>query len=323
MDAHSLLDNAFRKAKLAAQKTYEKSQNKGLKRIKETELTRIKVVRDYITSKLNKIVEGYPRVEKMPMFYVELLDTTIGIKNFKKTMAKFYNVSQLIDKLYDQYKNKIKGAGNIDLIRKARSAFYGRVSSLVSELPFEELEKIERAFKDFPKFKESLLNVVIAGLPNVGKSTLLNKLTNNRVDTKPYPFTTKKILVGLIKTPYGNVQVIDTPGILDRPFENLNPIEKRAILALRYLADRIIYVFDITESCGYPLRKQINLYEQIKHHFGEPIVYFSKTDLFSEEDWKKLEKLVNELSIKEYYTDHEKLKYRLVEEGIKNLRNRR
>ncbi len=322
MDAQQLLDNAFRKAREAAQAVYKKSQQKGLKRIKETEITRIKVVRDYLTSKLNKIVEEFPRVEKMPMFYVELLDATIGVKKFKQTMAKFYNASQFIDRLFEQYKNKIKGAGNKELIRKARNAFYGRVSSIVEELPFYELEKIRKAFEDFPKFKESLLNVVIAGFPNVGKSTLLNKLTNNRVDVKPYPFTTKKILVGLIKTPYGRVQIIDTPGVLDRPFEKLNPIEKKAILALRYLADEVIYVFDLTESCGYPLEKQIKLFEEIRRNFKEPIVYFSKTDLFEEKHWEELKKLVEKLGIKTYFTDSDKLKQYLVELGVKRLREK-
>jgi len=322
MDAIKLLDNAFRKAKEAAQSTYKKSQQRGLKRIKETEIARIKVVRDYLTSKLNKIVEEFPRVEKMPMFYVELLDATIGIKNFKRTMAKFYNASQFIDRLFEQYKNKIKGAGKLELIQKARKAFYGRVSSIVEELPFEELEKIRKAFREFPKFKESLINVVIAGFPNVGKSTLLNKLTNNKVDVKPYPFTTKKILVGLIKTPYGNIQIIDTPGVLVRPFDRLNPIEKKAILALRYLADEIVYVFDLTETCGYSLDKQIKLYNEIKHNFKEPIVYFSKTDLFSNEHWNKLKKLIEKLEIKKYFTDYRELKEYLIKLGIEKLRSK-
>ncbi|AAR39012.1 NEQ157 [Nanoarchaeum equitans Kin4-M] len=304
MDASKLLDKAFEKARIVSQAVYRQSKKKGLAKIKETEINRIKVVRDYLVSKLNKIVESFPRIKDMPIFYVELLDTYIGIKKYKGTLAKFKYSADFIDKLFQQYKNKIKGASNIEQIRNARKSFYGRVSSIIKELPFDELREIEKNLKEFPYIGNSIYNVVISGLPNVGKSTLLNILTNNKVKTANYPFTTKQILIGKIKTPFGDIAVIDTPGILDRPLDKINKIEKRAVLALRYLADDIIYIIDLTETSA-PLKNQLNLLEQIKKEFGNPIIYFSKTDLFTDKEWALYKKLnikgfTNPKELKEY-----------------------
>ena len=52
------------------------------------------------------------------------------------------------------------------------------------------------------------------------------------------------------------VQLIDTPGTLKR-FDKMNVIEQRAHLAMKYCADMIIYIFDLTEP--YPIEEQRKL----------------------------------------------------------------
>ncbi|MBI4450973.1 50S ribosome-binding GTPase, partial [Candidatus Woesearchaeota archaeon] len=76
------------------------------------------------------------------------------------------------------------------------------------------------------------------------------------------------------------VQFIDTPGLLDRPLEKRNAIERQAILALRHLAGLIIFVFDPTEACGYTLDEQHHLLRDIKQRFEKPIIAIAnKADL--------------------------------------------
>jgi nucleolar GTP-binding protein len=128
---------------------------------------------------------------------------------------------------------------------------------------------------------------------------------------EPYPFTTKDIMLGYIHTPYFSIQLIDTPGMLDRPFDTMNPIEKKAVLAIRHLANLIIYVIDLTETCGYSVEEQLRLLEQIDKTFNiEKWIYFSKTDLFTENEWKKLQELKID---KKYFTDGGKLRQELIE----------
>ena len=50
-------------------------------------------------------------------------------------------------------------------------------------------------------------------------------ITRADVDVQPYAFTTKSLFVGHTDYKYLRWQVIDTPGILDRPLEERNTIE--------------------------------------------------------------------------------------------------
>ena len=90
--------------------------------------------------------------------------------------------------------------------------------------------------------------------------------------------------MGYFKTESEKIQVIDTPGTLDR-YEKMNNIEQQAHLVLKYLADTIVYVFDLTEE--FPLEQQLKLYDSIKKFEKKIIVYFSKEDIVGKEKIKK------------------------------------
>ena len=76
--------------------------------------------------------------------------------------------------------------------------------------------------------------------------------------------------------------MIDTPGLLDRNMDERNDIEKQAVLALKYLTNVMIFILDPSESCGYPMEKQIALLSSVEKGFiGIPIMTVeSKSDLF-------------------------------------------
>jgi nucleolar GTP-binding protein len=120
-------------------------------------------------------------------------------------------------------------------------------------------------------------------------------------------------MIGYIKTPYFDIQVIDTPGILDRPIEEMNEIEKKSILALNYLANLIIYIFDLTETCGYSIKEQINLLNTIKKIFNKEIIlYFSKKDLFTEKEEKILNEFIKNYNNMNIFYDYNELKEFLI-----------
>ncbi|MFP4639238.1 MAG: GTPase Era [Guyparkeria sp.] len=57
-------------------------------------------------------------------------------------------------------------------------------------------------------------HVAIVGRPNVGKSTLVNRLVGQKVSiTAPKPQTTRHRITGIVTEPRGQIVLIDTPGL--------------------------------------------------------------------------------------------------------------
>jgi len=66
--------------------------------------------------------------------------------------------------------------------------------------------------------------------------------------------------------------------------EERNEIERQAIIALRHLADLVIFILDPTGTCGYPLEYQLSLLDEIKRLYPEAkmIVVENKADLLGD-----------------------------------------
>jgi len=244
-----LLSSAFKRAKNNGNQFYD---------IKERNIVKLQTIYQYIDDKLEKIYNDIILPENK--FYKELYKLLFTDINIKKLRERIKYIRKIIKQVYLKYKNDIKLTKDKKLIERYRREFYGRISSILRRnwIIFKYYNIYLNRRRKIPNIK-NLPTVVISGLPNVGKSTLLKNLTGSNVKIEPYPFTTKDLMIGYIKTPYFDIQVIDTPGILDRPIEEMNEIEKKSILALNYLANLIIYIFDLTETCGYSIEEQINL----------------------------------------------------------------
>jgi small GTP-binding protein len=63
--------------------------------------------------------------------------------------------------------------------------------------------------------KQGAGQVVLVGLPNCGKSSLLNALTNARSAIGDYPFTTQLPQVGMMEYENIKIQIVDTPPLYD------------------------------------------------------------------------------------------------------------
>ncbi|CAK9253208.1 unnamed protein product, partial [Sphagnum jensenii] len=143
------------------------------------------------------------------------------------------------------------------------------------------LEEVRKHISRLPSLDPSTRTLLLTGYPNVGKSSFMNKVTRADVDVQPYAFTTKALFVGHMDHRFLRWQVVDTPGILDRPLEERNTIEMQAITALAHLQCAVLYFLDISEQCGYPLDQQLRLFESIRPLFINKIVILvaNKTDI--------------------------------------------
>jgi len=298
-----LLSSAFKRAKNNGNQFYD---------IKERNIVKLQTIYQYIDDKLEKIYNDIILPENK--FYKELYKLLFTDINIKKLRERIKYIRKIIKQVYLKYKNDIKLTKDKKLIERYRREFYGRISSILRRnwIIFKYYNIYLNRRRKIPNIK-NLPTVVISGLPNVGKSTLLKNLTGSNVKIEPYPFTTKDLMIGYIKTPYFDIQVIDTPGILDRPIEEMNEIEKKSILALNYLANLIIYIFDLTETCGYSIKEQINLLNTIKKIFNKEIIlYFSKKDLFTEKEEKIINEFIKKYNNMNIFYDYNELKEFLI-----------
>jgi nucleolar GTP-binding protein len=143
------------------------------------------------------------------------------------------------------------------------------------------LEEVRKHLSRLPALDPNTRTILMCGLPNVGKSSFMNKITRGNVDVQPYAFTTKSLFVGHTDYKYLRWQVIDTPGILDHPLEERNTIEMQAIIALAHLTCSVLYFVDISEACGYTIDQQCSLFRSIKPLFANKqlIIVVNKVDM--------------------------------------------
>ncbi len=246
---------------------------------KEKELTKIRAVDNVLARRLMAVVESFPTLDNLTEFYRELTRCFLDIGMMKKSLGAVNWAAKRVELLSRTYEQKVKWCRDNTQFAVLRSAYYGRISSTLKQVEKElaYLEECRKVLRKFPRVKDEF-TVAIAGFPNVGKSTLLAKLTGMNPEIDSYAFTTKRLNVGYMTTDYGRIQLVDTPGTLNR-FDKMNYIERQAHLAMTHLASCIVYVFDLTEP--YPLADQETLFQRMKSLKKPLLAYVSKEDLIS------------------------------------------
>ncbi len=294
-NADFYLDIAFRSGKKQAVKTRENVRGDDrLRRTSVIESERIKAASKTLHGHLNAITEGFPMIDELPPFYRELTRCTIDIDKLKKSIGAIKWADSQAMKFFRMSYSRIRNSKDPKSLYVHKKSYYGRVSSALKQVKdaFLFLESARRMMKKFPAIKTDLPTIVIAGFPNVGKTTLLRALTGSEPKIASYPFTTQSLMIGYAEIGGKKMQMIDTPGLLDRPLNRRNKIELQAILALKHLANKIIFVLDPTESSGYSYDEQIQLLRSVEENFRIPtIIAMNKSDLITDErDFKELRK---------------------------------
>ena len=311
------LDFAFLAAKKRAEELATTKANDKLSKSKKIESERITTARNTLISHMLNILKSFPQFDDLPDFYQELVKITIDFRDLKKSLGAVGWALKKIDFFFKDYNRKILRTRDMKKVNVYRREFYGRISSVMKQIrtDLNFLEEVRKKMKAFPNIKTSLKTTCIFGFPNVGKSTLLGKITDAKPEIKNYAFTTKRLNLGTYIHNEKRYQFVDTPGTLDR-FNNMNEIEQQAYLALKYCCDTVVYVFDLTES--YSFDKQFKLFENLKKIKNDvPVfVYLSKIDLVDKSKVTEFEKEFNKKykTIK-VFTDKDKL----VKETIKSI----
>ncbi len=93
--------------------------------------------------------------------------------------------------------------------------------------------------------------VILVGFPSVGKSTLLNAITDAKSKIADYEFTTLSVIPGLLNYNHAKIQVLDVPGIVQGAADGTG--RGKEVLSVMRNADLVVFLIDI----NYP--KHLNI----------------------------------------------------------------
>ncbi|MHA1820668.1 MAG: NOG1 family protein [Promethearchaeota archaeon] len=301
--AEELINAAFHRAE--SKSASIPSQANSIMKAKRNEVKRVQNSNQYLIDRIKKIIKSVPNIDDLHPFYRDLAHLLVNNDELKRNLGKLNGLIPVLQKLEKQIIKRINEQTTPQNCAKIRRQYFARADSIIrkQQNTLEFLNDAREALKRIPTIDTSLPSVVVAGYPNVGKSSLVRSISSAKPEICEYPFTTKRIIIGVYRNNL-NVklfQIIDTPGVLDRPMEKRNEIEKQSILALRIISNIIIFIIDPTETSGYSVDHQIALFNEIMENFISKIeipyfILLNKMDLATKE---QIDYVINKLKLDE------------------------
>eukprot|EP00831_Metopus_contortus_P023592 TRINITY_DN20785_c0_g2_i2.p1 TRINITY_DN20785_c0_g2~~TRINITY_DN20785_c0_g2_i2.p1 ORF type:complete len:295 (-),score=61.83 TRINITY_DN20785_c0_g2_i2:77-961(-) len=260
--ADELLDRSFRRAsRKMREKTNKRHANEDF----------VRAITQAAHDKLVVIIQSFPEFEELPPFYRDLCDILFGMDALKKNLGM---VGWAAKNVRDVGAGISKGMRWTDTQIERKRAV-ARIASIVhrADDSLRYLNDVRNVLRKLPVISTDEFTIVVAGYPNVGKSSFIRLVSSGEPEVASYPFTTKGVVVGHRNAERRRkIQFIDTPGLLDRKEEERNAIEKQALNALVYVADLVLFVIDASENCGYSLEAQMKLREEIGGIISVPMI---------------------------------------------------
>ncbi len=275
-----ILDKAFSRA--SKQSDFVEDPDK-YHRVRKQMDRMVQSAADVIDSTLLKWVDKWPSLNALSQFDQALIDAAVGNDEYRKSLGTIQWAAEQVRKIAGETQRKILRLRNIEGFHQARRHAYGRFSSILDQVSPQILwlGEARDTLRHLPSLDPNEPCIVVAGSPNVGKSALISALSSGEPEVASYPFTTKQLHLGHFEHRRRAYQMVDTPGLLDRPMSERNRIELQAIAALEHIGDVLLFLIDSSPGATTPLDQQQHLLEEVSQLISERpmIVVHSKADL--------------------------------------------
>lgn len=234
-----------------------------ISRIRNFYTRKVKFTQETFSEKINIIIGGFPRLNDIHPFHQSLMNTLYDQDHLKIALGQVNTAKNLIETVSRDYVRLLKYAQSLFQCKQLKRAALGRMATICKRLkdPLLYLDQVRQHLGRLPSIDPNTRTLIMCGVPNVGKSSFLRCISRADVDVQPYPFTTKSLFVGHFDFKYLRFQAIDTPGMLDRPIQEMNTIEMQAINALAHLQSAVLYFMDVSGQCGTSIDEQISLFK--------------------------------------------------------------
>ena len=281
--SEELIDRALRRAS----KVEEKVRNADY-RARLTAVRKIHSVADNLANPMISYVKAFPSFDTIHPFDREIINLTVGVDMLKKSLGAVDWARKEVLMISTKYVPKARARKSAENTMKIMSEAYTKMTNVVRQISknLDFLISARSIFRNLPNVDTESPVAVFAGAPNVGKSSLIGSVSTGKPEVKSYPFTTKAVSLGHITKKYTVLQVMDTPGLLDRSDLERNDMEKQGIAAFDYLEPIIVFLTDLTGTSGYSIEMQTNLRDELRLRYPkcEWIDVFSKKDLDFEDE---------------------------------------
>jgi nucleolar GTP-binding protein len=240
-----------------------------------------------LAAPLGTYERGFPRRSRLHPFENALLELTVGSASYDRAVTRVTALRKASVEVAKGYAARAGKAANKRDALALQAEGFARVEAIFNRGAdaVDELKELAKSLRRLPVVDPRLPTVALVGAPNVGKSSLVQLLSSGLPEVQNYPFTTRSIKMGHFYVDGRRHQVTDTPGLLRRPDEDRNAMERLTLASLQYLPTAVLFVADLTGECGTSVADQWAIRAELRERFeGKPwLDVLSKADLLEEE----------------------------------------
>lgn len=263
--ADALLEIAFHRASKAAG-----SGDSSLNRRRSQAHRKVARSAAVLLRQLRQAEGPLHRLEDLTAFSRALLEDRYGPGGIERSLLRVHRAQERLLGFRTEEEKRLARADAPYAFGGSVRRFYGRAASVLFEVERDlaRLKEAQELLSDRPGLSGALPALPVVGFPNVGKSSLVTRLTRARLRVAPYPFTTLSTAAGhLALRPGVQTPLVDTPGLREAEGRSSHAAEREALLALEHAGPVALFLFDPSGRCGWPMEEQETLLTRLKERF--------------------------------------------------------